>query len=84
MTITSAEEQTFVAALVGNGDRWIGLHRQNNDAWGEWVTAEAYSYTHWDNGEPNENWTACARIKQDGTWADRGCNNSYGAICERE
>lgn len=84
-TITSAEEQAFVEPLVTGSDRWIGLSRQNSEPWGDWVTGEPYSYTNWNNGEPNESSTSCARVRaSDGRWADRACNNSYGGLCERE
>lgn len=83
-TITSQGENDFVAPLVGGTDRWIGLYRPTGgDPFG-WVTGEALSYENWANNEPNEPGESCGRIRTTSTWADRACDNSYGAICERE
>jgi hypothetical protein len=64
-TITSAEEQAFIATLVapyfipGNGDAGFklgGFQPANSvepsGSW-RWVTGEAWSFTNWGNGEPN-------------------------------
>lgn len=56
-TVTSAEENDFIVdGLLASGlggNPWIGL----NDAVAEgdfrWVTCEAYTYTNWGPGEPN-------------------------------
>lgn len=60
VTITSAEEEAFLYAnLSGDllyGDPWIGAYRLPGSdpvtGW-QWVTGEAWSYTNWRNGEPN-------------------------------
>jgi hypothetical protein len=82
VTITSQDEQSFVAPLVEDLDRWIGYQR--TDAEFAWVTGEPTDFENWGQGEPNESGDACARIRPNGTWADRGCSSKYGAICERE
>jgi hypothetical protein len=82
VTITSQDEQNFVAPLVEDQDRWIGYHR--TDAEFEWVTGEPSGFENWGQGEPNESGDACARIRPNGSWADRACDSKYGAICERE
>ena len=54
VTITSAEEQTFVSRLVTGGEKkqyWIGMSR--NDGELSWVTGEDVSYENWSSGEPN-------------------------------
>ena len=62
-TITSAEENTFVANLVatygvGNRERyWLGGYqttpRVEPDGSWAWVTGEVWDYTNWEVGEPN-------------------------------
>nr|MBF0222431.1 PEP-CTERM sorting domain-containing protein [Desulfobulbaceae bacterium] len=62
-TITSSEEQTFVANLLasyttpGVGGFMIGGFQpvgsaENAGGW-TWVTGEAWAYTNWGGGEPN-------------------------------
>lgn len=59
-TITSAQENEFVAGLVVGGGRnaFLGGHQVDpsapaNVGW-SWVTGEPWSYTNWANGEPND------------------------------
>lgn len=62
-TITSAAEQAFIDANVfGNlsGEYWIGgyqnpLTEPTATAGWSWVTGEAWNYTNWSAGEPNDN-----------------------------
>ena len=82
VTITSQDEQNFVTPLVQGQDRWIGYHRTGGEF--EWVTGEPSNFENWGPGEPNESSEACARIRPNGAWADRGCASEYGAVCERE
>lgn len=60
VTITSSEENDFIVNNLG-GDlvrhKWTGayqFHKNNepNGAWA-WITGEAWSYTNWRAGEPN-------------------------------
>ena len=58
VTITSAEEQTFVEEYVKKGSRnfyWMGAKRNSYNRFSTWITGETISYTHYDtqNGEPN-------------------------------
>jgi len=82
VTITSQEEQDFVEP-IGGGDRWIGYSRIGATEF-SWLTGEPVTYEHWRQGEPNESGDACARLRDNGEWADRTCDNSHSAICERE
>ncbi|MFM7260384.1 MAG: lectin-like protein [bacterium] len=59
-TLTSSGEQAFVAALVTAGGRnaFLGGYQANpsapaNETW-TWVTGEAWDFTAWANGEPND------------------------------
>src|SRR5690606_5138218 len=78
-TITSEEEQAFVESFAttgpgGTGDLWIGLWREgaatatNKFAW---ITDEPVNYVNWNTNEPNENGTACVRLRADNKrWSD--------------
>jgi hypothetical protein len=90
-TITSVAEQTFITnSVVGNnngGEFWLGA-QQIAGNW-SWVTGEAWNYTNWNPGEPNdnygpdsENWLA---TWGSGTWKwnDEGnLNNITGYLVE--
>lgn len=59
-TLTSAAENAFVAALVSAGGRnaFLGGYQSNpwalaNETW-TWVTGEAWDFTAWTDGEPND------------------------------
>lgn len=82
--ITSAEEQAFV---TGGNDmiRWIGGFR-NSGGW-SWVTGENWSYSAWNEGEPNnyggnENYAAVRPVG----WNDCTLDSAEvgGLICEWE
>lgn len=65
-TVTSAGEQTFIASLLtpyfnvnGSAGFKLGGYQpagspEPGGGW-KWVTAEAWSYTNWAGGEPNNN-----------------------------
>lgn len=67
--ITSAGEQAFVEKLVAKGTKnqyWLGGYRSGSGF--AWVSGEAFSYTNWDKGEPNnfrnaENYLEIFRLK---------------------
>jgi len=67
VTLTSAAEASFVFSVVArpeqwwtDGGPWLGGYQDTsapdysepNGGW-RWVTGEAWSYTNWGNGEPN-------------------------------
>jgi hypothetical protein len=58
VTITSSAEQAFVETLTLPYHPWIGASQADGaatpDAGWQWVTGEAWSYTHWADGEPND------------------------------
>ena len=52
-TITSAEEQSIITALLSNAPSnlyWLGGIKTNG--W-SWITGEEFEYTNWKSGEPN-------------------------------
>ena len=70
VTITSAEEQSFIESTFPNTTGWIGAYGDNG--W-SWVTGETFGgYTHWKSGEPNDQggieW--CGHLWTDMTWND--------------
>ncbi len=61
VSLTSADEDTWVYTNLDGGDaRWIGAYQDINSpdysepdgAWG-WVSGEAWSYTNWNGGGPD-------------------------------
>ena len=50
--ITSAEENTAVANLVGENAAWIGASRTETTDWC-WVNDESFSYTAWADNQPD-------------------------------
>lgn len=57
-TITSGAEDSFVASLLpaspaSRSHYWLGASDAAVEGTWAWVTGEAFSYTHWWGGEPN-------------------------------
>ena len=53
-TITDEEEQKFIEGLnSGKKDLWIGGFLDTENYEWRWVTEEAFDYTNWGEGEPN-------------------------------
>jgi hypothetical protein len=98
-TLTSQEENEFVFWFVvgGNqdtplGDPWLGGYQNSDesppgDNW-FWVTDEAWDYTNWDDGEPNDYDEPYAemflnyQLWGDGTWNDHHSLNLKGFVVE--
>ncbi|MEC5398733.1 lectin-like protein [Uliginosibacterium sp. H1] len=92
-TITSAAENAFIAALVpdyattGESPYWLGgfqpVGSAANVGW-QWVTGEAWSYTNWAPGEPNnstEHALAFAYFGGGDTWNNAPTGyTGYGAF----
>lgn len=55
VTLTTAAEDAFVRSLIDPRDYWIGLTDEAVEGTFEWVTGEAFSFTNWQIGEPNNN-----------------------------
>jgi hypothetical protein len=89
VSITSAEEQTAVAAIQNGQSRWIGMRQKDgaqvldpNDF--EWIDGKQRTYTNWLAGEPNAG--GCVRMNETGQWTDRPCADAASVflpLCER-
>lgn len=98
-TIASAEENDFVRDLH-DGEHWIGASDGRGDMTPgagtyQWVTSEAWTYSDWEDGQPNAFETDCPSEKDEddcfehcafqsdeGDWNDRSCWHTVVSICE--
>ena len=58
VTITTADEQSFVESIIKNGTKscyWLGGTDEESEGDWTWVTGEKFSYTHWGKDMP-DNW----------------------------
>uniref|UniRef100_A0A8B9VW29 C-type lectin domain-containing protein n=1 Tax=Anas zonorhyncha TaxID=75864 RepID=A0A8B9VW29_9AVES len=92
-SITSWDEQEFLARESRGGSYWIGLEDGGpNDTW-RWVDGTAYSPANsfWAPGQPDrqqhgqQGREGCAQIHPVGTglWNDHNCNIPFLWICKR-
>ncbi|MFY7971085.1 MAG: HYR domain-containing protein, partial [Flavobacteriales bacterium] len=85
-TITSAGENTFLTGLGSN--LWIGLSDVTTEGTYVWVTGEAFGYTNWEGGQPNNGGggggSDYTRINNAGQWDDRQNSDNYAHILEFE
>ena len=88
VTVTGAEENDIVRTLTGGTDIWGGA--TDIDGTWRWVTGEAFEYSPWDSGEPNNasvDLNSCEdylEIYGRGQWNDcTGCG-PYSFVCEIE
>ena len=82
VTISSAEENAYVASLI-TANTWIGFTDQDIEGTFTWVTGESADYTNWNSGEPNsligEDFV---EIYTTGYWNDVGGSYSKQALFE--
>jgi hypothetical protein len=84
VTITSADEQAFVAALVGR-DAWLGGFQGVGEGTWFWSTGERFDYTNWGPNQPDDaggNEDCAQLVAATDTWNDRDCTARLPAICE--
>ena len=87
-TITSQEEQDFVAALLGTINYWLAGYQDPTSSppaadW-HWQTSEAWSYTNWQPNEPNDLYGGehCLVIYNFGKWNDARCGETSNYLVE--
>lgn len=72
VTITSADENAFVAALTGVDFRaWIGLTDAAVEGTYQWVTGETFAYSNWSAGEPSGDGDYVEMFASNDKWNDR-------------
>ena len=91
-TLTTFEENDWVSAILNPGSKWIGAFRDVNDpnysepdgGW-KWVAGEAWGFTRWLYGEPNNSGGDEAHLEPffQHRWNDRS-NSLDGYIVEYE
>jgi hypothetical protein len=103
VTILSAEENAFVVSVAqfssNFSDTWIGATDgkaggdKNGAGTYRWVTNETWSYSNWQQGQPDGYCDPCsgpmtctcdhrAVLASDGTWNDRWQDNQRSSVCE--
>ena len=69
----SSPTQTFIGANGPRGRRAPGV----------WSSGDAWSYTNWSSGQPNNSGNEdCGTILSSGAWNDAPCTNTYPFVCE--
>lgn len=87
VTITSQEEHDLLNELTSSNNTWIGGYLDADSTW-KWVTDEAFEFTSWITGEPNNTNGNEIYIGTytDGNWNDFANSDSkiVGFVCEYE
>lgn len=81
-TITSKQEQSFVASIRRQSALWIGLSRFGSPSFG-WVTGELLSFVAWQAGAPSARSEGGALLDaKTGAWLDAPPSEMHPALCE--
>ncbi|HVV83605.1 MAG TPA: lectin-like protein [Kofleriaceae bacterium] len=84
-TVTSQEEQDFMAASFAARDTWIGLFQGPSEATWFWSTGERYDFKAWGMNQPDDfmHNEDCAHLMAGtGLWNDRDCTARLPYVCE--
>lgn len=84
VTITSPEENDFLAKRIMAQSAFIGLNDKNNEGTFEWVSGEAVSYTNWFPGQPNNSRgnEDYVELMNTGFWNDADTDDSREVVIE--
>ena len=89
VTITSAAENAFVKAMIGNSSIWLGATDKDSEGTWKWVTGEGFSFSDWGEGEPNNDVSLnegredyIHMLTENGKWNDSAGSVTYPFICE--
>eukprot|EP00961_Rhodomonas_salina_P277835 3754178-Rhodomonas_salina.2 len=79
------EENTFVKALTGGEQTWIGLDDKSVENSFHWKDSSIDSYTNWNDGEPNDanNKEDCVEMSSNGKWNDLKCWGKRAYVCSK-
>jgi len=86
-TITSLSENSFITSNLTFSGYFLGGFQAPGTAeplaeW-QWVTGEAFTFSYWGSGEPNDSGGEDAlHFRADGLWNDINLVNTYGYIVE--
>ncbi|CAN8207795.1 unnamed protein product [Coccothraustes coccothraustes] len=93
-SVTSAEEQAYLAREARGGTYWIGLTATGTGGSWRWSDGTPYSQDHsfWAPGQPDGtdhgHWggESCVQIHPVGAglWNDHNCNFSFPWVCQRD
>jgi hypothetical protein len=83
-TITSASENSAAYSVASTGDFIGGTDSSQEGTW-TWVTGEAFSYTNWNSGEPNNSSgnEDLLQFTTGGKWNDISPSSTNSYILER-
>ena len=94
-TLRSAAENTVGLSILPAGYFWLGLADPGAEGTYVWITGEAFSYTNWQTGEPNDanGEEDCVEMYGNyvgefaafsGHWNDALCTVPYRSLCEKD
>ena len=83
--IEDAAENDIIYSMI-SGDTWIGLNDDAVEGTWIWDLGELgevpMTFSHWEGGDEPDGGD-CVRMRGDGTWEDRSCDEGNRYICER-
>ena len=85
-TVSSAEEDAFLTSFAGQ-PFWLGATDIDAEGTWKWVTGEEYEYSHFDDGEPNNDSWGIERSEnylgsRSGKWNDYQGYTELAYVCE--
>ncbi len=85
VTISNADENEIVSKVAEGNAVWLGANDVDTEGIFKWITGEAFSYTNWSSGEPNNSGGTEDHVHmRDGCalWNDNVSTSEYYYICE--